>query len=48
MKDNYTSEPKPDYKDKDAYIVEYIYSNTASWTTKDKESSNVNTHDTKY
>ena len=24
IKDNHTSEPKSDYKDKDAYIVEYI------------------------
>ena len=31
MKDNHTSEAKPDYKDKDAYMVEYIV------TYKDKD-----------
>ena len=31
MKDNHTSEAKPDYKDKDAYMVEYIV------TCKDKD-----------
>ena len=24
MKDNHTFQPKPDHKDKDAYMVEYI------------------------
>ena len=24
INDNHTSEPKPDYKDNDAYMVEYI------------------------